>query len=80
MKKISILLSLLTIVLAHALGQSPTGSIEGTITTSDNKPAEGVTVFIRNMNKTVIAGNNGAFKIQHLPPGNYILVVSQVNH
>lgn len=80
MKKITALLSLLTLVLAHALGQSSAGNVQGTITTSDDKPAEGVTIFVRHMDKTVIADNNGAFTIHGLPAGDYTLVVSLVSH
>ncbi|MBS1566251.1 MAG: TonB-dependent receptor [Bacteroidetes bacterium] len=78
MKKISTLLTLLSFILVQAIGQTTPGAVKGSISTSDNKPAEGVTVYVRGTNKIVIADNNGDFKIDDLAAGDYILVVSLV--
>ena len=37
------------------------GSIKGTVQTSDNKPAEGVSISVKGINRTTIADNNGVF-------------------
>src|SRR5437016_5840030 len=80
MKQLNSLLFVLTVFAMHASAQTASGTIKGTVTTSDNKPAEGVTIYLQDINKAVIADNNGAFTIQHVPPGTHILVVSLVSH
>jgi len=56
------------------------GNLKGIIKTSDNKPAEGVSLSIKGTNKNTIAGNNGAYEIKNIPSGNYILVVTLVGY
>ncbi|MEJ0103187.1 MAG: carboxypeptidase-like regulatory domain-containing protein [Bacteroidota bacterium] len=56
-----------------------TGTIEGKVITSDNKPAEGVTLLVKNLNRNTTADNNGVFKIENVPAGAYTLVVSLVS-
>jgi iron complex outermembrane receptor protein len=58
----------------------PAGNISGKITTSDNKPAEGVTVLVKNTAKNAIADNSGVFEIRNVQPGNYTLIVSLVGY
>lgn len=60
--------------------QSGFGVIEGKITTSDKKPAEGVTVTIKGIQKTAIAGNDGQYSIRNIEPGTYTLLISLVSH
>src|SRR6187551_3044610 len=57
-----------------------TGSIKGAIETSDNKPAEGVSVTIKELNRTTIADNNGFFIIKNVPVGNYTLILTLVGY
>jgi iron complex outermembrane receptor protein len=71
------LLSLLLIVHVAAFSQT-TGTIRGTVKTSDGNPAEYVNVGIEGTTKGTVAGRNGAFEIKHIIPGNYILVASFV--
>jgi iron complex outermembrane receptor protein len=66
--------------LANLSAQQPTGSIKGKITTADKKPAEGVTVLLKNSNKNAVADNDGNFEIRNLLPGNYTLIISLVGH
>lgn len=80
MKKLSLLFLFVASCITYGSAQSPAGTINGTVTTSDNKPAEGVTVLVKDLNRTVMADNNGAFKIQHMPAGAHKLVVSLVSH
>jgi iron complex outermembrane receptor protein len=56
------------------------GSIKGKITTSDNKPAEGVSVIIKNTGKNAVADNTGAFEIKNLTPGTYTLQLSLIGY
>lgn len=78
MKKISMLMVMMTVLLLGILAQQPAGSIKGKITTADNKPAEGVTVLIKNTVKMAMADNEGVFEIRNVQPGNHTLIVSLV--
>src|SRR5687768_9699291 len=55
MKKISILYLFVTFCITYVSAQTTTGTVNGTVTTSDNKPAEGVTVLVKDLNRTVMA-------------------------
>lgn len=55
-----------------------TGSIKGTISTSDGKPAEFVNVFIKGTNKGSITDAEGTFEIRKVATGNHVLVASFV--
>lgn len=79
MKKISLLMSMIVLV-AGISAQQPPGIIKGKITTADNKPAEGVTVLIKNTVKNAVADNNGEFEIRNIAPGKYTLAVSLVGY
>lgn len=78
MKKISMLMVIMTVLLAGVLAQQQGGSIKGKITTADNKPAEGVTVLVKNTVKMAMADNEGVFEIRNVQPGNHTLIVSLV--
>jgi iron complex outermembrane receptor protein len=62
-----------------AFGQQQTAAIKGTVHTSGNKAAEGVTITLKGKNKTTITDNNGVFELKNLTEGNYILVVSLIS-
>jgi len=79
MKKICALVLMITVYVT-SFAQSATGVIEGKITTADGKPAEGVTVLLRNLNRNTIADNNGYYKITNIEPGTHTLVISLVSH
>jgi len=66
--------------MCDAVAQQSSGSIKGKITTVDNKPAEGVTVLIKNSVKNAIADNDGVFEIKNIAPGDYTLAVSLVGY
>src|SRR5687767_13830182 len=53
-----------------------TGSVQGTITTSDGTAAEYVTVSIKGTSKGAVADQEGFFEIKNLSPGTYTLVAS----
>lgn len=80
-KKVSLLMMMLTLMIATVTAQQQsTGSIKGTIITADNKPAEGVTILIKNSDKNAIANNKGAFEIKNLTAGNYTILVSLIGY
>jgi len=56
-----------------ATAQSNTGSIRGTIKTSDGQPAEFVNVGLQGTNKGVASNKNGVFEIKNIEPGTYTL-------
>ena len=55
-----------------------TGSIRGTIKTSDGNPAAFVNVSIDGTSKGAVADDNGKYEIRNVTPGNYKLVASFV--
>jgi len=65
-------------LLASLLMQAQTGTIKGIVKTSDNKPAAGATVSIKNSKKAGISGNDGNFELQKIPAGQQVLVISFV--
>lgn len=58
-------------------GQS-TGSVGGTIKTSDGNPGQYVNVSIEGTSKGTVADRTGNFEIRNLSPGNYTLIASFV--
>jgi iron complex outermembrane recepter protein len=56
------------------------GTIKGTIKTSDDKAAEGVSVSVKGINKTTIADNNGVFELKNVPAGTQTLVITLVGY
>ncbi len=71
---------LITLLLSLNCFAQTSGSIKGKITTSDNKPAEGVSVIIKNTGKNAVADNTGAFEIKNLTPGTYTLQLSLIGY
>lgn len=53
-----------------------TGSISGTIRTSDGGPAEFVNVSLKGTSKGDVADENGKYLINNVSPGSYTLVAS----
>jgi iron complex outermembrane receptor protein len=74
-----LLLCLFFLVTATSFAQS-TGNIKGTVQTSDNKPAEGVSITLKGLNRTTIADNNGVFTIKNVHEGNITLIVTLVGN
>lgn len=65
-------------VTSFAQSETGTGSIKGTITTSDNKPAASVTVRIKGIKKAALTNNEGRFIIKSIQPGGYSLEISSI--
>ena len=57
-------------------GEAQTGSIKGSVKTSDNQPAEFLNIGLKGTNKGSFANSNGEFEIKSIDTGTYILVTS----
>jgi iron complex outermembrane receptor protein len=77
-KLFSTLCLLFLSVIAFAQNESEVGSIKGTITTGENKPAVSATVRIKGAKKAALTNNEGAFTIENIQPGNYSLEISSI--
>ncbi|WP_367754617.1 TonB-dependent siderophore receptor [Flavobacterium sp. WC2430] len=75
-----LLLCLSLISLNTAFGQQQKTAIKGTVYTSGNKAAEGVTITLKEKNKTTITDNDGAFELKNIMAGNYTLIVSLIGN
>ncbi len=80
MKKTNMLIVAMLALLTGISAQPATGYIKGKVTTADNKPAEGVTILVKNTVKNAVADNSGNFEIKNIQPGNYTLAVSLVGY
>jgi iron complex outermembrane receptor protein len=56
------------------------GAIKGTVTTTDGKPADQVTVRIKNTRKTTVTDENGVFLFSNVKPGTYTLQLTLVGY
>lgn len=56
------------------------GTIKGNVKTSDNKPAEGVSISVKGINKNTIADNNGIFQLKNIPAGSQTLIITLVGY
>ena len=75
-----LLLCLALISVNTVFGQQQNAVIKGKVYTSNNKPAEGVTITLKGKNKTTITNNDGAFTLKNIPEGDYTLIVSLIGN
>ncbi len=72
-------LSILLLISATAFSQQTGGTIEGTIKDSQGAVIPNVNVLVKGINvgfnRTVQSDENGVFKVQQVPPGDYNLTV-----
>ncbi|WP_207536197.1 TonB-dependent receptor [Desertivirga arenae] len=77
MNNLYTLLKLNLLVLAGFLtinAQAQThGTISGTVTTSDGKPAEAVSVVVKELNRSAISSEKGSYTIKNVKPGTYVV-------
>ena len=59
---------------------SHTGTIAGKVITADNKPAEGVTVILKDKNRSTVADNKGLFSLKNIQAGKQTIVVSLIGY
>lgn len=71
------LIFLLLVPCLPSFSQS-TGSVRGTVQTSDGAPAEYVNVSVEGLSRGSVADRKGNFEINNLQPGNYTIVASYI--
>jgi iron complex outermembrane receptor protein len=76
MKKIIVLAISCLFLITQSFAQKNTGTIKGSVTTSDGKPAEAVSVQIKNKRKGAVTNEKGFFEFYKMQPGSYTLVIS----
>src|SRR5690349_3119712 len=79
MRKCISLLSLLLLSVIASYAQQQNGSIRGTITTSDGRPAANITVRIERSKWGGISDENGQYTIKQIKPGSWTLKVTSVS-
>ncbi|WP_207430989.1 TonB-dependent receptor [Sabulibacter ruber] len=52
------------------------GSLKGRITSSDGEPAAYVSLVLKELNKSVITSEEGAYTFRNVPAGNYTLIAT----
>ncbi|QHT71534.1 TonB-dependent receptor [Rhodocytophaga rosea] len=72
----SLLSSIALFVLLPGLILAQTGSIQGTVKTSDGQPAEFVNIVIKGTGKGVTANKNGSYQLKNISPGSYTIIAS----
>lgn len=80
MQKIYMFMCLLLTYAGQTFAQQPTGSIQGTIFTNDNKPAASVTVQLRGRKASTITDSTGHFQFTRIAPGAYKIEASLVGY
>lgn len=63
-----------------AIAQDKSGSIQGSVITSDNFPASNVSVVLKNTKLGTATDNDGDFEFARLKAGEYTIVVSLVGY
>lgn len=63
-----------------AIAQDKSGSIQGSVITSDNFPASNVSVVLKNTKLGTATDNDGNFEFARLKAGEYTIVVSLVGY
>ncbi|HUN04476.1 MAG TPA: carboxypeptidase-like regulatory domain-containing protein, partial [Niabella sp.] len=66
----------LFLMIINAFGQTNTGNIEGTVTTTDGKPVQEVNIFLKELKKYARTDEEGHFKFRHIPFGRYTILYS----
>ncbi|MGH2666174.1 TonB-dependent receptor [Flavobacterium sp.] len=62
------------LLLGFSLFASAQNTVEGTVTSADNKPLELVSISVPELNKETLSDANGNYAIHNLPNGNFKLV------
>lgn len=69
-----------TFLFFPAFAQDKSGSIQGSVITSDNFPASNVSVVIKNTKLGTATDNDGNFEFARLKAGEYTVVISLVGY
>ncbi|UII26224.1 TonB-dependent receptor [Fulvivirga maritima] len=73
-----LLLTLCAMALASVSVFAQTGTLKGTINTSDNKAAAFVNVYLKGTNKGTSTDKGGNYTLRNVNPGDYVLVASYI--
>ncbi|MGC4037743.1 MAG: TonB-dependent receptor [Chitinophagaceae bacterium] len=80
MKRILLFVLCAAAIVTKGFTQQEKGSIAGTITTTDDKPAGMVTVSVKGTKKNTLTADDGSFVFHNIAPGNYELEISLVGY
>lgn len=80
MRKVLLLVFCVAAVLMNGFAQQEKGTITGTITTTDDKPAGMVTVMVKGTKKNTLTAGDGTFIFRNMQPGNYELEISLIGY
>jgi len=72
---ICITLVLMGLIPPMSYGQSPFGSIAGTVTDPDGHPLANADIVIQERNETAVSDSKGAFRLSHVRPGSVSLAI-----
>ncbi|MEO1254295.1 MAG: carboxypeptidase-like regulatory domain-containing protein, partial [Bacteroidota bacterium] len=82
-KQVRTIIGLLTLIFITTFvthGQTTTGTITGTISTTDGNPLEFATLALEGTNLGAISNKSGQFTIENVPAGTYTLIASIVGY
>ena len=77
-KKLSFTFAIILLCIVIADAQSITGKITGLVKSNDSQPVPGVTIIIKELNKTTSSDENGTYIFKNIKPGYYTLKVTYV--
>ncbi|WP_348824167.1 TonB-dependent receptor [Flavobacterium aestuarii] len=75
-----IIVLFLTLTSTNIFAQQNTGTIKGTVTTSDDKAGEAVTITIQELKKSTTSDANGNYFFNKIPTGKYQIQINTVEH
>lgn len=78
MKIYNVFLLILVTSFASLVSFAQSGTISGSVVTSDRQPVEAVSVGIKGKHLGAVTDANGQYRISKIKPGNYILYISAV--
>jgi iron complex outermembrane receptor protein len=77
-KKSIFILCVITLSIAKTFAQQ--GNVKGTVQTNNGKPAEGVSISIKGLNRSTITNNDGVFELKKIPKGIQTLIVTLIGY
>ncbi len=77
----TLFLSLMLAFASFAIGQERTGAIEGTVKDANGAVVPNATVVVTGnaFDRTINTNEDGYFRLQQVPPGNYTVVITAAN-
>ncbi len=77
---LTILFLIASFTFLYANEEENGGSVNGTVTTADNKPAAAVSVKLQGTKKSTLTDEDGTFTLRNVAPGNYTIEVSLIGY